>query len=288
MDAWMADPVFSTAITDNGEGAGQWRTPEGSLGCSPPTDATCWQFTSTDPTTTNPTLRGGEAEQDIRDIIIEIRSGCFNRIEHCQRTSETTRTYERAVFAHYQLHYENDTAPDAAFNDPMFTGPDGIPDDTACETPPIPPGTVCDDPPETQLRGLRVVFTSADTLNGPLRYSGGGEVRYCGTPTFKLIESMSSRRPSRAAPDCPSRPSWLMDDGTTQWWPISDADPLDETRFVVQGDELTLPAISAPHGCPLSTVHYDHDIDIIDKASREANPGVCPGEPGQPPTSRDP
>lgn len=276
MDAWMADPVFSTAITDNGEGAGQWRTPEGSLGCSPPTDSTCWQFTTTDPTTTNPQLRGGEAEQDIRDIIIEIRSGCFNRIEHCQRTTEITRVYERSVFAQYQLHYERDTAPDKAFN-----GPDGIPNPTECELDPVPDGTACDDP-RPELRGLRVVFTSDDTLNGPLRYSGGGEIRYCGTPTFKLIESKSASRPAPAGLACPSRPSWLMDDGTTRQWPISHTDPLDADRFVTKGDELDLPTISPPQqGCPLATVNYDHNFHITDKDRRENNPGDCPGEPGQ-------
>ena len=269
MDAWMADPVFSKDITADGDGADLWRTPDGSLhpGCPSPPNTTCWKF-KIGPTASNP-LRGGEAFQETRNYTIEIRSGCVGDIERCQRTTEITRTYERAVFAQYQLHYENDTAPDAAFNDPFFDGPDGIPD-------------TADDPPEAQLQGLRVVFTSVDELNGPLRYSGDDEVRFCGSPTFKLIESKSSNLPQRAgnAGECPLLPSWHSGTPPLQWpTGYTRADLGD--RFVVKDDELNLPPISPPQGCPLTTVNYDHNIDTADKDRREANPDACPDEPGQ-------
>ena len=285
MDAWMADPVFSKDITEHSNGADLWRKPDGSLGCSPPTDSTCWQFTVTDPTTNNPTLRGGEAEQDIRDITVEIKSGCFLDIDRCQRIAKTDRIYERAVTIQYQLHYENHNAPDAAFN-----GPDGVANPTECETEPVPEDTVCDDP-RPDLRAdlpLPVVFTSEDTLNGPLRYSGDGAVQFCGSATFKLIESRTDNLPSRAGDDCLLLPSWL-DDGTPQPWPTSytTADDLGD-RFVVKGDELALPTISTPQGCALSTVNYHHIYDDIAKSLRGTNlndddpTNDCPGNPSDP------
>ena len=126
------------------------------------------------------------------------------------------------------------------------------------------------------------MFTSADILNGPLRYSGNDKVFYCDSPKFKLIESKSSSRPTSAA-GCGSRsqPSWLLDDGTTRRWPLSETDSLDEDRFVVQGDVLTLPTISAPSGCPLTTVNYNHNIHATAKSLRVSGSHNCPGEPTQ-------
>ncbi len=315
MDAWMANPEFSKDITtgpvdsngwqetnplDPNDPLPVWRTPDGTPDpdCPSPPNTTCWKF-NIGPTTSNP-LRGGEALQETRDITVEIRSGCVGDIERCQRTTEATRTYERAVFAQYQLHYESNYLPEEALN-----GPDGIADPADCRTSTPADPSLCDRPNQaldgpdgledpadcltatpadaSLCDGPRIiVFTSADTLNGPLRYSGNDKVLYCGSPTFKLIESKSSSRPTRAAVGCPSQPSWMLDDGTTRQWPLSDTDPLDADRFVVQGDELALPVISAPTGCALSTVNYDHNIDLTAKNLRQSNPGTCPGAPGQP------
>ena len=282
LDAWMSNPALADQII-NGAGG---RTPISPLGKECPGQppgppiTVCWLVQAVTPVPfSDSDLRGGEAKRVARDITIEVAAGCqtYNYAD-CRQVRTITRRYERSVFAHYQLHYENDIAPDAAFDDPWFDGSDGIPDAADCATT-VPPS--CDDPPESQLRGLQVVFTSADTLNGPLRYSGNDKVLYCGTPKFKLIESKSSSRPIRAAGGCLSQPSWMLDDGTTRQWPLSDTDPLDADRFVVQGDVLTLPTISAPSGCPLTTVKYNHNIDTADKNRREANPDTCPDEPGQ-------
>ncbi len=273
IDAWMADPTFSKEIVEGGPGVNGWqelnpldptlptvpvwRTPDGSQPCSPPADTVCWKFTVTDPTADNPKLRGREAEQDITDITTEIRSGCVGDIDRCQRTTEITRSYERAVFAHYQLHYENDTAPDTAFNGPTFNRPDGIRDPAACETPPVPAGTVCDDPPEAQLRGLRVVFTSADKLNGPLRYSGDDGVLYCGSPQFKRIETKGNLpRPANDA-TCLLKPRWLS---APAQWPTTNAELRADQRFEEKDDDLELPDLSLltpPTGTTLSSVNYD-------------------------------
>ena len=300
IDAWMADPEFSKDITEEKRGESLWRKPDGSVGCSPPTDTVCWAFTVTDPTAANPLLRGNEAEQDIRTVDIEVRTGCTADIDSCQRATEITRTYERAVFAHYQMHYANHNTPPAIRREAVArlraaetaaeqairaANPSWTDDQVTAE--------VALDPEVrywTQWRDdlpLPVVFTSADTLNGPLRHSGPGAIWYCGSPEFKLIESKSPNRPVRADASCPSQPSWLDDTTnppTPVNWPVSDTDLLDANRFVVRGDELDLPAISAPTGpgiCTLAAVNYHHVYDSFDKTRREANPGVCPGEPTQ-------
>lgn len=283
IDAWMSNPAIANQIINplvNNPHGRDWISPLGESCPAPSADPprnTCWHISGVEPVTfTDSNLRGGEAKRTARDVTIEIAAGCHTSpirdpYEDCQQVRTITRRYERSVFAHYQLHYENDTAPDAAFDDPWFNGNDGIPD-------------TADDQPEAQLRGLRVVFTSADTLNGPLRYSGNDKVLYCGSPKFKLIESKSPLRPIRAGAGCLSQPSWL-DDSTTPptliQWPISDTDPLDADRFVVQGDVLTLPTISAPSGCPLTTVNYNHNIHTTAKSLRVSGSHDCPGEPTQ-------
>ena len=300
MDAWMADPKLSKDITtgpvdsngwqatnpaDPNDPLPVWRTPVGSLGCAPPTNETCWMFTVLDPTPDpgdNPKLRGGEAEQDTADIIIEIRSGCVEDIERCQRTTQITRTYERAVFAQYQLHYDTNRVPPVA-----LYGPDGQPDDPRCATDPTYTG-VCDDPAATYGPDLvpddprcatdptytgvcdgydqatLIVFTDEDTLNGPLRYSGDGPVLYCGSPDFRRIEAKNNTRPEAVA-GCASSitPDWEPLDGApAPAWGTGLNDP---SRFTHKGD-LSLPALSTPpSGTTSNSVDYHH---------RHAGPGA--------------
>ena len=215
LDAWMADPALSTAITEAPNGSNGWRTSSGDAlwrtpggvidpDCPSPPNTTCWTFAVAAPRSA--ALRGGEASQETRDVTIEIRSGCFSGVAWCQRITEIVRAYERTVFAQYQLHYEDHTAPNEA-----FWGPDGSEDPSTCTADPPPDPADCDDVPTDLLRGLPVIFAAADTLDGPLHYSGTGGVLYCGTPTFRRVETVTPQPLAKHA-GCGSS-------GVPQWGP---------------------------------------------------------------------
>lgn len=266
MDAWMAHPVFSKAITEPPHaGASERRKPDGSLSCSPPADTTCWMFTVTDPTATNPKLRGGEAEQDTRDITIAVNSGCVSDIARCQRTSEITRTYERAVFAHYQLHYHSHDVPPGAIEDaeteltnavvaanPSLTADqvDARVNDLTAD----PPVVVSTDATVNDWVSLidlletsdqEVVFANGDTFNGPVRYSGPGTIRYCSTSPgavqFRRLEIRDPGDPSNLCPDQDAHNyQWCPDDDCTAsdpWNLPAHADKLEDDK----GDDLKFP-----------------------------------------------
>ena len=271
MDAWMAHPVFSEAITENNAGVGLWRKPDGSLSCTPPADTTCWQFTVNDPTPApgdNPKLRGGEAEQDTRDITVEIRSGCVGGggIDRCQRTSEIIRTYERAVFAQYQLHYHSHDVPPGAIEDTEMELTNAV----AAANPSLtedqvdarvndltadPPVAVSTDATVKNWLNLidlletsdqEVVFADGDTFNGPVRYSGPGTVRYCsespGAVQFRRLEAKDPGDPSNVCSDQDAHNyQWCTDDDCTTsdpWNLPAHADKLEDDK----GDDLKFPA----------------------------------------------
>lgn len=188
-------------------GAGRvWSSPLGEQPCpDPSTDpplTVCWRIRADDPATpeddgvtdvafATPTLRGGEAQREAKDVTIKIAAGCHTTaIEDCRQVRTSTQRYERAVFSQYQLHYDTNEIPPEALN-----GPDGLPDDPGCHTDPPspPPGAVCDDVDPATI----IVFTSDDNLNGPLRYTGTGPVLYCGSPTIRRIETNIDAPPVR-------------------------------------------------------------------------------------------
>ena len=126
---------------------------------------------------------------------------------HCQQFKTLNRRFERSVLFQYQLHYDTNEVPPEALN-----GPDGLADDPGCQTdPPTPPvGAVCDGLDPSTI----IVFTSEDTLNGPVRTTLP-RVSYCGSPIFHRVEvSGTASDPPidpmvPAGPTCPSSPSWL-------------------------------------------------------------------------------
>lgn len=295
LDAWMADPAASAAITDpdhddHGDYTAAAFTGGGADGCVL-ADETCWRIALTRP---NPAvLRGGEARQDLAEVTLTVESGCS---VVCQYTSQTVRTYERAVFAHYQLHYQTDLPPPDAFT--SLKGPDGewdTPLPPACET--DPDGVGCDKEPDDHpnaaatrhLEQARVVFTGLDVLNGPLRHSGNDPVRYCGSPRFRRIETRTSTAPKPAAPTCTGKPGWYDNaDALVAPWPVSGDPnrdlPADRPRWVVRGDNLELPPLGPPPTtgrdvCSLLKIEHPspHPLDIDADKNRATN---CPDEPG--------
>lgn len=308
LDKWMANPASSKAILSDGAGR-VWMTPLGGP-CPSIADAQtiCWRIRGDDPASpededgvvdvpfADPVLRGGEARREARDVTIEVAVGCYTAPdppnptgsleEHCQQISTSgSRRYERSVMFQYQLHYETNQVPPAALH-----GPGGLQDDPICEGDPadIPQDTVCDDPdldPATVI-----VFTSEDELNGPLRYSGTGPVLYCGTPTFRRIETKIATLPARV-PGCNFTP------GINPDWEAIGTDPApnwsdglaDPDRFISKGDLALLPPEEPPtdERCPLVQVDYDWTTNAVAKSNRITNmqdndsTNDCPGEPSQ-------
>ena len=232
LDAWMAAPNHSQVITALGATEGrEWMSPFGDTPCPDPLAdpplTVCWRIRADDPSTptnedgitdvdfddpSTPTidesiLRGGEAERNSKEILVEIIAGCYTSDPaDCQRNTSLTRRYEQSVTFQYQLHYDTNHVPLAAIygsdktpddircvTDPTYTGvcddptatygPDLLPDDPRCVTDPTYTG-VCDGYDERTV----IVFTNEDKLNGPLRYSGSGSVMYCGSPEFYRVE----------------------------------------------------------------------------------------------------
>ena len=299
IDAWMADPQVSTLLVSDpadprvadvwwkikpcvwGEDATCWKIKP----CVWGEDATCWKIDTTTKVTYIGKLRGGEAERHAQDVTATVAVGCWGSTpDQCQRTRTFTRRYERAVFAQYQLHYDTNAVPSTALD-----GPNGLPDDSAvCNDPNIAPDPLqCDDLDPATV----IVFTAADTLNGPLRYSGNGPVLYCGDPTFKRIEA-NTDTPPESVPGCPSVPTprWEPVAGVAPAWTVGLSDP---ERFTFRGD-LSLPSLADPpqegdeRVCPLERVnhHKSHNTTAGNLRDNNMNDGNdtndCPGEPGSP------
>ena len=287
IDAWMADPQVSTLLVSDPADprvADVWWTPMGKP-CVWGEDATCWKIDTTTKVTYIGKLRGGEAERHAQDVTATVAVGCWGSTpDQCQRTRTFTRRYERAVFAQYQLHYDTNAVPSTALD-----GPNGLPDDSAvCNDPNIAPDPLqCDDLDPATV----IVFTAADTLNGPLRYSGNGPVLYCGDPTFKRIEA-NTDTPPESVPGCPSVPTprWEPVAGVAPAWTVGLSDP---ERFTFRGD-LSLPSLADPpqegdeRVCPLERVnhHKSHNTTAGNLRDNNMNDGNdtndCPGEPGSP------
>ena len=169
-------------------------------------------------------------------------------------------------------------------------GPDGLPDDPAvCNDPNIAPDPVlCDDLDPATV----IVFTAADNLNGPLRYSGNGPVLYCGDPTFKRIEA-NTDTPPESVPGCPSVPTprWEPVVGVAPAWTVGLSDP---ERFTFTSGDLSLPSLADPpqegdeRVCTLERVnhHKSHNTTAGNLRDNNMNDGNdtndCPGEPGSP------
>ena len=202
--------------------------------------------------------------QETRDITVEIRSGCVGDIDRCQRTTEITRSYERAVFAHYQLHYESNYLPEEALNGPdgiadpadcrtstpadtslcdrpnhELDGPDGLEDPADCLTPTPADASRCDGP-------RIVVFANGDTFNGPVRYNGPGTVQYCRATTtehirFRRLETRDAGQPENLCSALPAMtPEWCTDNTCTISGPWND--PVHTTRLEDgKGDDLKFP-----------------------------------------------
>ena len=299
IDAWMADPQVSTLLVSDpadprvadvwwkikpcvwGEDATCWKIKP----CVWGEDATCWKIDTTTKVTYIGKLRGGEAERHAQDVTATVVVGCWGGTpDQCQRTRTFTRRYERAVFSQYQLHYDTNAVPSTALD-----GPNGLPDDPAvCNDPNIPPDPLlCDDIDPATV----IVFTAADTLNGPLRYSGNGPVLYCGDPTFKRIEA-NTDTPPESVPGCPSVPTprWEPVVGVAPAWTVGLSDP---ERFTFLGD-LSLPSLADPpqegdeRVCTLERVnhHKSHNTtagNLRDNNMSDGNDtNDCPGEPGSP------
>ena len=194
LDAWMADKHISLQITDPSQphhalilDRDAWRTSEGEQPCPTAKETSCWRILLPPPPltpTTTVKLRGGEAERRIREVTIETRSGCFSSIDNCQRTHTVTREYERAVFAQYQLHFNNHDAPQRAIDHAS----DSL---TAAEAAAREAGTLVAADADviewtsrvTLLQGARIVFADGDTFDGPVR-TGLNRVLICGSPIF--------------------------------------------------------------------------------------------------------
>ena len=291
IDAWIADPQVSTLLVSDPADppadspvADVWRTPLGEP-CVWGVHTTCWKIDTTTKVTYSGKLRGGEAERQAQDVTTTVVVGCYGSThDQCQRTHTFTRRYERAVFSQYQLHYDTNAVPSTALD-----GPNGLPDDSAvCNDPNIAPDPLqCDDLDPATV----IVFTAADTLNGPLRYSGNGPVLYCGDPTFKRIEA-NADTPPESVPGCPSVPTprWEPVAGVAPAWTVGLSDP---ERFTFRGD-LSLPSLADPpqvgdeRVCPLERVNYHKSHNTTAENLRDNNmsdgndTNDCPGEPGSP------
>ena len=282
IDAWLSDPALSALVFNN-----HGRDPISPLGerpCPNPNASSpltiCWRIIpDADPDDgvdegaesvvfSDSTLRGGEAQREAKDVIIEVAVGCYtDEWEDCQQIRTITRRYERSVSFQYQLHYDTNEVPPEAID-----GPDGLPDDPGCLTDPPspPPGASCDDlDPATMI-----VFNSEDALNGPVRTTLP-RVAYCGSPEFYRVE-VSGIAPDppinpmvRAAadPDCPGEPSWQDMFGTP-----SLQDLIDNERIVFGGD-LALPVLDASSYSPTlkcDIVDFEPPLDLA---------GDCPRAP---------
>lgn len=278
-DAWMADPAASALVSGSdpryvsAAGRDVWFTDAAGAGCVPTAHTACWQITGVTVTDTADLLRGGEAVQQRAAVGLRTVAGCAaGDTAACRIDTTAERVYERAVFAYYQIHYDDhDTIP-AAFE--ALYGPSGKPDPAACAVPEEqrPADTVCDDDPTFAHRiGLRdrpVVFTTGDQLNGPLRHSGTTRVWYCGRPYFERIETHSTAAPAKH-PSCNSTdvPRWVDDNDSHTLWGLTDPNrnlPPEPPRWVPLPDRLTLPVANVPAGgCSLTAIDYDHTTDPV-------------------------
>lgn len=328
IDAWMSDQEISTKIVaapsdpahvagavDSGNSAARF-SHVGKPGCAPPGDTACWWVEKVEDVSPTGTLRGGEAEQQLRAITFTVGSGCFDDLSRCQRTSSITRTYERAVFSQYQLHYDTNQVPL-----PAIYGPDEVPDDPRCVTDKDTYTGTCDDPPvtyggdgepddprcvtdptytETTCDGYNsatvIVFSGEDTLRGPVRTTLK-EVLYCGDPDFYRVE-VSGEVPSPptsplvvvSPTTCPTvGPQWIDKDGNSII-PHPQLPDLLSSGALVYGGDLSLPPIESPltekGACRLSQVDYDADHDTtatslrLTRSTDADENNDCPGEPG--------
>ena len=299
VDAWMADPAVSRLLTGTGPGRGAyvgvWFT-DAAAGCVPDPHTACWQITAvdvTDDTAADPgdRLRGGTAVQELAAVGVRVVAGCINHeAAACRIGTTAARTYERTVFAHYQIHYSDNTTLDNAFEalETEIYGPDGPDDPTACAQPADqqPAGTVCDDNPDhphAHRLGLkskpgapvRVVFTTDDTLNGPLRHSGPSSVLYCGSPTFASVETRTAVALQQVT-GCTATgaPKWATNEQTTH---------RDDTLALPSPEappttDCTEPAETAkpPRTARLAKIHHSLRQSA---AADTARAGGCPGEP---------
>ena len=210
LDAWMADETISAQIIDSSQphhnsilgtpAEPVWRTPEGNAPCPTATETTCWRIVAPLPAEQRTTLRGGEAERVLRVVALEVVTGCYNNIDNCQRSHTTTREYEQAVFAQYQLHFASHQVPPgaveaarrslttaevAARQAAESANPSLTIDEVNAE--------VAADPAVIEWAeliallqdpGAEIVFADGDTFNGPVRTSLT-HVLFCGSPTFK-------------------------------------------------------------------------------------------------------
>ena len=302
LDAWMADQEDSDAILNNDAGR-MWMTPVGEQPCpdpsaTPPRDI-CWSVSAvTYVTFTDPDLRGGEARRVATDVTFEVAAGCYTDAhEDCQRTTSTTRRYERAVLFQYQLHYDTNLLPEEALEGPdgavdpadcltptpadpalcdrphlVLDGPDGVRDPADCLTPTPTNLALCDGP-------RIIVFARGDTLTGPVRTTLT-KVLYCNDPTFSRVE-VSGSLPDPpinplvpADPNCPANPMWQ---GITTPPTPSLQDLLDSERIVFGGD-LDLPALDA------SGYSATLRCDVVDFDTYDVIAADCfaPGDPVNP------
>ena len=223
LDAWMADPGYSNDILNEIAGYDVWRTTEGTAPCPTATETTCWRVLL-QPAPAGVPLRGGEAQQQLQSISIDVRSGCHRgTVERCLRSSTRQRTYERAVFSQYQLHYNSHEPPADAR---------------------LPDGSDLDSDPDLLPVGLKVVFADGDIFNGPVRYSGAGTVQYClenasDSIRFERLEVKEAQQPENLCPPSLS-PQWCTDDACNSFaaWD----DPAHAARLEVgKGDDLEFP-----------------------------------------------
>ena len=325
IDAWMSDQEISAKIVagDTAYVAGadlSLNQPArfshvGEPNCAPPDDTACWWVEKVEDVSPTGTLRGGEAEQQLRAITFTVGSGCFDDLSRCQRTSSITRTYERAVFSQYQLHYDTNQVPLPAIyglgempddprcvtdkdtytgtcDDPPVTyGGDEVPDDPRCVTDPTYTETTCDGYNSTTV----IVFSGEDTLKGPVRTTLK-EVLYCGDPDFYRVE-VSGEEPSPptsplvsvSPTTCPTvGPQWIDKDGNSII-PHPQLSDLLTSGALVYGGDLSLPTLETPptaKACTLSQVNYSIDLDRTATDLRITNredtndTNDCPGEPG--------
>ena len=172
-----------------------WRTPLGEQ-CVWGEHTTCWKIDTTTKVTYSGKLRGGEAERQAQDVTATVVVGCWGSTpDQCQRTHAFTRRYERAVFSQYQLHYDTNAVPSTALD-----GPDGLPDDPAvCNNPNTAPDPLqCDDLNPATV----IVFTAADTLNGPCATAATGLCCIAATRPSNGSKPTPTPRP-RASQDAP-------------------------------------------------------------------------------------
>ena len=270
LDAWMADQEDSDAISNAGAGR-VWMTPIGEQPCPSTTlnRNICWRVGDvTEVPIADPTLRGGEAQREALDVTILIATGCHtDTIDDCQQVITGSRRYERSVSFQYQLHYDTNFLAEGALDGPdgeadpadcltptpidpalcdrpnsILDGPDGIADPADCLTStPIDP-TLCDGP-------TGIVFTSEDTLNGPLRTTQR-EVLYCGEPTFYRVEVSGNEPAVPSSPlqaadtSCPTDPQWLNEDGNIIT-PSPALPDLLNNGALIYGGNLDLPDLDA-------------------------------------------